>query len=229
MLVKSIKSNYCIDTIKSRKEIGFPKKSEWYKTRAKFTKNSLIIANHSIMEKWERNYMKMLSDIVTQNGGDILEVGFGMGISCHYIQNQKSIKTHTIIEFHPDVIKRCKHIYHREIKINKIILIEGFWEDTVMFLKNNSFDGILFDTYPLTEEQLHKNHFWFFNEAYRLLRNNGIFTYYSDEWEKLSRVHLHKLKEAGFKKIYYKTCRVSPPQNCIYWKKNTIIAPIISK
>lgn len=218
-----------MNTIKTRKNIGFPKKEDWCKSPAIFTKNSLIIAGHSVMENWETNYMKMLASIVTKNGGDILEVGFGLGIATHFIRQHNNIRNHTIIEFHPDVIKNCKKIYSKEIKSGKIKLLEGFWEDVVPKLPDNSFDGTLFDTYPLSEEQIHKNHFWFFKEAHRLLRKNGILTYYSDESKSFSKEHIKKLHEAGFRKIDSKICKVNPPKNCMYWTKKTILAPIIIK
>jgi protein arginine N-methyltransferase 2 len=39
-------------------------------------------------------------------GGDILNVGFGMGLVDTAIQGYSSITSHTIIEAHPDVYKR---------------------------------------------------------------------------------------------------------------------------
>lgn len=218
-----------IDTIKMRKNIGFPKKEGWRKLPAIFTKDSLIIAGHSVMENWETNYMKMLSSIVTRNGGNILEVGFSLGIATHFIRRYSNVKNHTIVEFHPDVIKNCERIYSKEIKSGRIKLLKGFWEDITPTIPEKSFNGILFDTYPLSEEQMHKNHFWFLKEAYRLLRKDGILTYYSDESETFSREHIKKLHEARFRKIDFKICKVNPPKNCMYWNQKTILAPIIIK
>lgn len=39
-----------------------------------------------------------------EGGGDILEIGFGMGISAGHIQ-ANSITSHTIVENHPQVIE----------------------------------------------------------------------------------------------------------------------------
>ena len=39
-----------------------------------------------VMMSWEDNIMKASADYVCENGGDILEIGFGMGISANYIQ-----------------------------------------------------------------------------------------------------------------------------------------------
>ncbi len=208
--------------------MGFPSRKGWIKSPAIFTKNSLIISKHPIMEKWQTNYMKMLASIVSKNGGEILEVGFGMGIAFRFIEKYK-IKRHTVIEFHPQISRVCKETYAREIKAGRVRLIRDFWERVVPKLRDSSFDGILFDTYPLTPDQLHKNHFWFFKHAYRLLKRDGVFTYYSDEATGFSKEHTKKLREAGFRRIEYKICKVRPPKNFSKWNKKTIIAPIIRK
>jgi len=44
-----------------------------------------------------------------------------------------------------------------------------------------------------------------------------------------SRKHIKKLKNAGFKNITWKICKVRPPNQCDYWNKKTILAPIIRK
>tara|TARA_Y100000034_G_scaffold123768_1_gene171046 strand:- start:476 stop:799 length:324 start_codon:yes stop_codon:yes gene_type:complete len=107
--------------------------------------------------------------------------------------------------------------------------LKGFWEDMTKRLKKESFDGILFDTYPLSKKEIHKNHFPFFKEAHRLLKKGGILTYYSDESNKFSKEHLEKLKNSGFKDIKWESCKVNPPENSMYWRKKTILAPIIKK
>ncbi|HLD04373.1 MAG TPA: hypothetical protein VJG90_01515, partial [Candidatus Nanoarchaeia archaeon] len=90
-------------------------------------------------------------------------------------------------------------------------------------------DGILFDTYPLSEKEIHKNHFFFFKEAHRLLKKGGILTYYSDEARRFSKEHIQKLKEVGFRKIQWETCKVKPPKGSMYWRKRTILVPVIIK
>jgi guanidinoacetate N-methyltransferase len=106
----------------------------------------------------------------------------------------------------------------------------GFWEQiTKNVIADESLSGILFDTYPLHEEEIHQNHFPFFKEAYRMLKPGGVLTYYSDEIKDFSRAHLRALNDAGFIHIDKKICIVSPPKDCAYWQSNTIVAPIITK
>ena len=50
-----------------------------------------------VMMDWEDPLMSASAAYVCENGGDILEIGFGMGISANYIQSH-TINSHTIIE-----------------------------------------------------------------------------------------------------------------------------------
>ena len=60
-----------------------------------------------VMMSWEDPIMKASADYVCGNGGNILEIGFGMGISANYIQ-ANDINSHTIIENHPQVIEKVR-------------------------------------------------------------------------------------------------------------------------
>ncbi len=184
---------------------------------------------NQIMQSWETPYMKRLAEITTSNGGDVLEVGFGMGISSSFIQKSKKIKSHTVIECHPLMIESAKKKYKKQIKTKRFILKEGFWEDVSKKIPSKSFDGILFDSCPLDKGIEFFQFFPFFKEAYRLLKDDGIFTYFSDEPVNISKKHQNLLKDAGFKNINFEICKVKPPKSCDYWKHNTIVAPIIKK
>ncbi len=218
-------------TIKTRKDIGFPdRREDWAKASAIYDEHTLRIAGHPVMEDWEINYMEKLAEISAGNGGVILELGYGMGLSAKAIQSH-DINAHYVIECHPEVIARCVKDFHYAIATNRLHILSGFWQDVTPLLQDELFDGILFDTYPMSEEEIHSNHFWFFKEAYRLLKPGGTFTYYSDEAEKFSDKHLAKLLSSGFKEenIGFELCKVDPPKDCEYWQDNTMIAPIIKK
>jgi guanidinoacetate N-methyltransferase len=204
------------------------KKEDWPKAKATFTDHDLKIFDCAVMEDWETPYMKDLADIATMKGGVILELGYGMGISANFIQTHKITK-HIIIEANHQVAQRAR-LFAKHAKYETEIL-EGFWEDQIKKIPDESIDGILFDTYPLSEPELYQNHFYFFPYAFRKLKPGGVFTYYSDEIKGFGKVHLKKLKEAGFKlkNIKYKISKVKPPKDCEYWKANTILAPIILK
>jgi hypothetical protein len=69
---------------------------------------------HAVMESWEHPYMEHLAQIATRNGGWVLEVGFGLGISGTMLQKklaeykdanpEKEIK-HVIIEINAEAIE----------------------------------------------------------------------------------------------------------------------------
>lgn len=206
-------------------------KDKWLKHKTIYKKEELLINNFQVMQRWEDNYMKDLASVATKNGGHVLEFGFGLGISAGYIQKSKKIKSHTIVECHPGVISKAQKMFKKQISKGKIILINGFWEDVTPKLKDNFFDGILFDTGPIDKEVEFFHFFPFFKEAHRLLKGEGVFTYFSDEAKEFSKKHLEKLMAAGFKKskIDFEVCEVNPPKNCRYWKEKTIVVPIVLK
>ena len=85
--------------------------------------------------------MKASADYVCENGGDILEIGFGMGISAGYIQ-ANNINSHTIIENHPQIIEKLK-LWAAD-KPN-VIIIEGDWYNVKDSL--STYDGLFYDTF----------------------------------------------------------------------------------
>ena len=58
----------------------------------------------TVMHSWETPIMEKMAEWVCHSGGDILEIGFGLGISSDFIQSH-NINSHTICENHPDIIK----------------------------------------------------------------------------------------------------------------------------
>ena len=96
-----------------------------------------------VMMSWEAPIMEKSAEFVCQNGGDILEIGFGMGIASNYIQDH-GVLSHTIIELHPQIAEKA-----RQWAIDKpgVTVIEGDWIDVLPTLGN--FDGIFFDAYGL--------------------------------------------------------------------------------
>ena len=94
-----------------------------------------------VMMNWEDSIMKASADYVCENGGDILEIGFGMGISANYIQ-ANNINSHTIVENHPQIIEKLK-LWAAD-KSN-VIIVEGGWYDVKDSL--STYDGLFYDTW----------------------------------------------------------------------------------
>lgn len=204
------------------------KKEDWKGASADFTEHDLKIFGCAVMEDWEEPYMKDLAEIACRNGGTVLELGFGMGISAKFIQ-QHVIDKHIIIEANATVAEKARDF--AKSAPHEVEVLEGLWEEVIDQVPDGSLDGILFDTYPLTEEEVYQNHFNFFDVAYRKLKKGGIFTYYSDEITDFGKVHLRKLQSAGFvpENIKKKLTHIKPPKDCEYWKADTILSPIVQK
>lgn len=151
-----------------------------------------------------------------------------MGISAGFIQDHE-IEKHIIIEANNDVVKEAVK-FQKKAK-HKVEILKGFWEEVIEKIPDSSIDGILFDTYPLTEAELYQTQFYFFDTAFRKLKKGGILTYYASEEKIFGKVHIDKLKKAGFKEknIKKKVMKVNPPKDCEYWKSKTILCPIIVK
>lgn len=220
-----------IDTVESRHAIGFKGRTAWTEAPAIFDQKTLKIDGHPVMEEWERPYMKSLANVASLKGGDTLEVGYGMGISASYILANPQVTSHSVIECHPDVMRKAVDDQRKSIGENRFHLLGGFWQDIVPKLATESYQGILFDSYPLTKEEIHKNHFTFFEEAYRLLKPGGKLAYYSDEEVGLSPEHLNQLMKAGFSPddIDYGICEVPTPKDCKYWQAKSFLVPVITK
>ena len=94
-----------------------------------------------VMMDWEDPLMLASAAYICEEGGDILEIGFGMGISAAYIQSH-TINSHTIIENHPDMIPRAQAWAADK---SNVTIVEGSWYDIKDTL--STYDGLFMDTY----------------------------------------------------------------------------------
>ena len=96
--------------------------------------------NKEVMMSWEAPIMEKSAEYICQSKGDILEIGFGMGICPDYIQ-AKGVNSHTIVEIHPQIIERLK--VWADDKDN-VTIVEGDWYSVDGLTE---YDGIFLDTY----------------------------------------------------------------------------------
>ena len=118
--------------------------SNWYVSQSlTFESDKITIdgVGDEVMMDWEHSIMSASAAYITENGGDILEIGFGMGISAGYIQSH-SISSHTIVENHPEIIPKA--IEWASNKSN-VTIISQSWYDVKDSL--GTFDGIFYDTF----------------------------------------------------------------------------------
>lgn len=223
-------------------------KARWEKEQANFTNpeagdgrgEMLIIDGHPVMSQWEQPYMAKLASVATRNGGRVLEVGFGLGLSATAIQGNK-IDEHVIIEANEGVIKRGEEWAKKQP--NKVIFIYGLWQDAIDTIEDNSLDGLLYDTYPLNKEEQHIHQFDFIRRAFCKLKPGAIMTYCNltsigvlkgehKEWQELwEKTQVPHLKDIGFDpNMTYETFAIKAPENCQYYAGHEeALVPILYK
>ena len=111
-----------------------------------FESDKITYTNHNlhtveVMMDWEAPIMSASAAYVCKEGGDILEIGFGMGISATYIQSH-TINSHTIIENHPDIIPKAQAWAADK---SNVTIVEGSWYDVKDTL--STYDGLFYDTW----------------------------------------------------------------------------------
>lgn len=154
------------------------------------------LEDREIMEDWQFPVMDAMAKVVCEGGGDVLEIGFGRGVSSEYIQRE-GVRSHTVIECNDRVVDRYQAWRARHAD-RDIRLAHGLWQDVIGGL--GQFDGIFFHTYPLDQDEYldyivgsttFAEHF--FATAAEHLRPRGVFTYMTHEIDSLSRGHQRAL------------------------------------
>ena len=124
-------------------------RSKYKDSVLEFRQDSIFIVDYHkygvitpyVMMRWEDAIMKRHAEVVCENGGDILEIGFGMGMSAGYIQAQNP-KSHTIVEIHPQVIEKLEEWAADKPNVN---IVRGDWYEQLGNL--DVYDGIFYDAF----------------------------------------------------------------------------------
>ena len=163
--------------------------------------------NVEVMMDWEAPVMEKVAEYVCHNKGDILEIGFGMGISADYIQAQ-GVKSHTIIEIHPQILERL-NVWASD-KPN-VTVIEGDWADLSL---TDTYDGVFIDTFEdINVDESFKSF------ALNRIRSGGVITYWNNLPEENNFLE--------FDSISYEQITVNPDSNT-YFEYNTYFMPKVS-
>jgi hypothetical protein len=148
-----------------------------------------------VMHRAEESLMHKLADIATQNGGSILEVGFGMGLSADRIQSNPNILSHTIIEVHPEIYKKA--IDWAKDKKNVTILL-GDWFDVIPKLENIKYDGVLHDT--CADPNINK----FIDIVKPFCNNKCIVAFFLNKYDTDLNSITHNFNETEYNRLPYK-------------------------
>ena len=156
-----------------------------------------------VMMSWEAPIMEKSAEYICQSKGDVLEIGFGMGICADYIQAQ-GVNSHTIVEIHPQIIDKLK--VWAEDKSN-VTIVEGDWYSVEGL---STYDGIFLDTYG--DDNLDN----FKGFALLKAKDGGKITYWNNFEEERN--------EYSFDSISFEQISVSPDDN-IYTKISKYYMP----
>ena len=96
--------------------------------------------DREVMMSWEAPIMERSAEFICQNKGDVLEIGFGMGICSDYIEAQ-DINSHTIVEIHPQIVERL--LTWAEDRDNVTIVVGDWYSADEL----TEYDGIFLDTF----------------------------------------------------------------------------------
>ena len=156
-----------------------------------------------VMMNWESVIMEKSAEFICHNNGDILEIGFGMGICSDYIQAQ-GVNSHTVVEIHPQIIEKLK--VWADGKSN-VIIVEGDWNDVNGL---STYDGIFIDTYG--DDNWNSFKPFALNKA-----KSGAKVTYWNNFESENNEH-------SFDSISFESISISPDSNS-YMNGNTYYMP----
>ncbi|PSC75892.1 Arginine N-methyltransferase 2 [Micractinium conductrix] len=167
----AVRAELLLGTISRRERKGSIPNRDYLSSCIKYEGDVLLDAEQEgVMMQWEEPLMKRHAEIICASGGDVLNVGFGMGIIDGFIGQHKT-HSHTIIEAHADVYAHaCKLGWDQRPGVR---LVLGRWQDVIAEL--GPFDGIFFDTYGEYYEDMHDFH----EKLPKLLRPGGVYSFFN--------------------------------------------------
>ena len=131
--------------------------------------NLLDASGNPVMMPWEGQIMAAHA---TEMRGDVLNVGFGIGLIDGLLQAQMP-KSHHIIEAHPDV---QRHILSKGWREKPGVTVHfGRWQDAMSEIPTDSLDAVFFDTHDEGVEDMLQ---WA-REAKRVLRPTGLLSFWN--------------------------------------------------
>ena len=124
----------------------------------------------AVMMQWEKPLMEAHAEALCVRDGDVLNVGFGMGLVDDAIQRRQP-KSHTIIEAHPQIHARM--IDEGWDRRPGVRVLCGRWQDVIEDL--SGFDAVFFDTYGEHYSDLQDFH----RHLPRLLKPDGLYSFFN--------------------------------------------------
>ena len=197
----------------------------WRAAETQIIKGSLFVGSQSqVMQDWEQPLMRRLAQFATLQGGRVLEVGFGLGISAAEIMNC-GCEEYVVIEAHPEIAARAR-TWGAQQRI-PVRIFEGFWQNVIHEV--GRFDGVLFDVYAVNDISGDNNYRRFLPLAHQVLRPNGGVTYFSGETRKFDSDHIEFLLSHFGEVNFAIVDGLYPPPECRYWKHDHMVVPYVKR
>lgn len=148
----------------------------YLKEEVKYTNYGLYDSSGEspIMMDWETDIMKKSAEVICRNGGDIINIGFGMGIVDTFIESY-NIKSHTIIEPHSRVLQKMKS--ENWYDIDRVTILEGGWRDYIDDLPQ--YDGIYYDTSPAEN---YDEYVAFYQRVHKIVKSGGVLSFFNGSY-----------------------------------------------
>ncbi len=198
-------------------------REEWRRRLARITDEGLLVGDQQVVQRWEQPVMEAMGKIAASRGGDVLEIGYGLGMSAATIA-ATGCRSYTVIEAHPEIANAARR-WVRSLPCSGNV-IEGFWQEVLEDLPLAGFDGILFDTCPIHESERDIWYRAFIPHAYKLLNPGGVFTFFTNQsssgsfqdWALLTR-HFDAVDTPL-------SIAVTPYPACQYWNESDMLVPV---
>lgn len=190
------------------------------------------LTDENVMEDWQIPIMKKMAEFVGATSGDILEVGFGRGVASTFVQSH-SPRSHTIVECNDSIVEQY-HAWRKDFPDQTINLVHGLWQEKISDFE--MYDGILFHTYPLNQEEFSEHvvksvtfaeHF--LETAAAHLRPGGVLTYLTNEIDSISRAHQRLLFQyfSSFSLQLIQDLQIPEDTKDALWCDSTVLIQVV--
>ena len=184
--------------------MGYTDKTLVFESDKIYYNDSDFGGDFEVMMSWEDPLMSASAAYACENGGDILEIGFGMGISAGYIQSH-SISSHTIIENHPQIITKAQEWASGK---SNVTIVNGSWYDVKDSL--STYDCVFYDTYG--DDNLEQ----FSSSLSTLVKSGGKATWWN--------MNSNESNFFNISNVTYTAININPPTNS-YFNSSTYYLP----
>ena len=163
--------------------------------RVVFNKSNIVFEDNErsvVMDEASKGLTEMYAHVVCQNGGDVLDIGFGMGFSANKMSELAD--SYTCIEINPQIYKKASEWSKGRANTNVIF---GDWIEIIPQL-GLKYDGIFMDTHHDPNQTL-------FEEYSKLIAKEGcilsIFNYFTIRDRSTMNNYEYRLEPSKFSKL----------------------------